>query len=280
VNHPNPDNLNQYWESLIGSALVAGSKIIALLIVFGIVNLIFKYLLRGLESIIRRRLDTRAPSDRDEINKRIKTLNAILRKIIYSVIWSLAILMSLAQVGINIGPILAAAGVVGLAVSFGAQNLIKDFLNGFFLILENQIRIGDMAVINSKVGLVEAINLRTTVIRDASGVVHIFPNGSINSLSNMTREWSAYVFDIHVPYTEDTDRVMEIMRRTAETMRADAAFAPNIPEPFEIYGLDDFSASGLVIQARVKTLPSKQWEVAREYRLRLKRAFDTAGIRL
>ena len=120
--------------------------------------------------------------------------------------------MSLDQIGLDITPILAGAGIVGLAVGFGAQNLVRDVINGFFMILENQIRVGDVAVVNGTGGLVEAISFRTITLRDLSGTVHIFPNGTVTTLANMTKEWSAYVMDIGVAYKEDTDRVVEIMR--------------------------------------------------------------------
>jgi small-conductance mechanosensitive channel len=211
---------------------------------------------------------------------RIRTLMNVLLTIVVGMVWFLAVLTILGQVGINIGPILAGAGVVGLAVGFGAQNLVKDLVSGFFLLLENQIRVGDVAVINGTGGLVETITFRTIVLRDQAAVVHVFPNGAINTLANMTKDWSAYVIDIGVAYKEDTDRVAEIMRRVAEEMQSDPAYASRMLEPIEILGVDAFVESAVIIKARLKTLPLQQWAVGREYRRRLKKAFDSHGVEI
>ena len=209
---------------------------------------------------------------------RIRTLMSVLWTIVAGLVWFTAVLTILGQVGVNVTPILASAGVVGLAVGFGAQNLVKDFVSGFFLILENQVRVGDVAIINGTGGLVEAITFRTIVLRDQAAVVHVFPNGSINTLSNMTKDWSAYVIDVGVAYKEDPDRVMEVMRRVADELKAEPQYGSVMLEPIEIIGVDAFSDSAVIIKARLKTLPIKQWMVGREYRRRLKKAFDTEKI--
>jgi small conductance mechanosensitive channel len=211
---------------------------------------------------------------------RIRTLLSVLWTIIVVLVWFTVMLTILGQVGVNIAPILASAGVVGLAVGFGAQNLVKDFVSGFFLILENQVRVGDVAVINGTGGLVEAITFRTIVLRDQAAVVHVFPNGSINTLSNMTKDWSAYVLDIAVAYKEDTDRVVEVMRKVADQLQAEPEYGSVMLEPLEISGVDAFADSGVIIKARLKTLPLKQWMVGREYRRRLKKAFDAEKIEI
>jgi small-conductance mechanosensitive channel len=209
---------------------------------------------------------------------RIRTLMSVLWTIVAGLVWFTAVLTILGQVGVNVTPILASAGVVGLAVGFGAQNLVKDFVSGFFLILENQVRVGDVAIINGTGGLVEAITFRTIVLRDQAAVVHVFPNGSINTLSNMTKDWSAYVMDIGVAYREDTDRVIEVMRRVAGELQSEPQYGSAMLEPIEIIGVDSFSDSAVIIKARLKTLPIRQWMVGREYRRRLKKAFDTENI--
>ena len=209
---------------------------------------------------------------------RIRTLMSVLWTIIAGLVWFTAVLTILGQVGVNVTPILASAGVVGLAVGFGAQNLVKDFVSGFFLILENQIRVGDVAIINGTGGLVEAITFRTIVLRDQAAVVHVFPNGSINTLSNMTKDWSAYVMDIGVGYREDTDHVIEVMRRVAGELQSDPQYGSAMLEPIEIIGLDAFTDSAVIIKARLKTLPIRQWMVGREYRRRLKKAFEAENI--
>jgi small conductance mechanosensitive channel len=213
-------------------------------------------------------------------SKRIKTLTGVLWTLGSGLLWFVVVLVAFSQLGLNIGPILAGAGVAGLAVGFGAQNLVKDLVSGFFLILENQIRVGDVAIINGTGGLVEAITFRTVVLRDNAAVVHVFPNGSINTLSNMTKDWSAYIIDLGVAYKEDTDRVVELMRRVADEMRAEPQLGSAMLEPIEIFGVDDFADSAVKIKARLKTLPLQQWKVGREYRRRLKKALDLEKIEI
>ena len=212
--------------------------------------------------------------------KRVTTLVGMLRTILLVLLWAVVLIIALEQIGLNITPILAGAGIIGLAVGFGAQNLVRDVIGGFFLVLENQVRVGDVAIVNGTGGLVEAITFRTIVLRDLAGVVHVFPNGTINTLSNMTKVWSGYVLDMGVAYKEDTDHVAEVMRRVAEEMRADPEWRDRILEPIEILGVDDFADSAVVIKARLKTQPIQQWNVGREYRRRLKKAFDAEGIEI
>jgi small-conductance mechanosensitive channel len=209
---------------------------------------------------------------------RIKTLTSVLWTITVVVVWFIAVLIGLGQVGLDMTPILAGAGIVGIAVGFGAQHLVRDLVSGFFLVLEDQIRVGDAAVINGTGGLVEAISFRTVVLRDVSGVVHVFPNGLINTLANTSKDWSAYVIDVTVPYKEDPDRVIEIMRSVAEELRTDPSYGSVMLEPIEIFGVDDFTEAALKIKARFRTQPQQQQLVGREYRRRLKKAFDTHDI--
>jgi small conductance mechanosensitive channel len=209
---------------------------------------------------------------------RIKTLMNVLWTITSGFLWFIVVLIVLGQTGVNIGPILAGAGIVGLAVGFGAQYLVRDLVSGFFLLLENQIRVGDVAIINGTSGTVEAVTFRTVVLRDQAAVVHVFPNGSINTLANTTMDWSAYVIDVSVHYKEDTDRVTDVMRRAAEEMRAEARYGQVMLEPIEIFGVDNFTDSAVIIKARFKTRPLQQQVIGREYRRRLKKAFDAEGI--
>ena len=227
-------------------------------------------------------LTWREREDKERIanEKRVKTLTGMLRTICLTLVWVIGIVMSLDQIGLDITPILAGAGIVGLAVGFGAQNLVRDIINGFFMILENQIRVGDVGVVNGTGGLVEAISFRTITLRDQSGTVHIFPNGTVTTLANMTKDWSAYVMDIGVAYKEDTDRVVEVMREVGEDLRNDQQVGRKMLEPIEILGVDAFGESEVVIKARIKTLPIEQWSVGREYRRRLKKAFDREKIEI
>jgi small conductance mechanosensitive channel len=215
-----------------------------------------------------------------EAAKRIETLVRLLRQAVVIIVWVMVGLVILRELGVEIAPILASAGVVGLAVGFGAQNLVRDFIAGFFMILENQVRVGDVAIVNGTGGLVESINFRTIVLRDETGTVHVFPNGAITTLANMTQEWSAYVFQIGVAYREDMDKVMAVMREVGAELRGDETFGVHMMEDIEIYGVDSFQDSAVVIKGRLRTRPIKQWSVGREYRRRLKLAFEREGIEI
>jgi small conductance mechanosensitive channel len=215
-----------------------------------------------------------------ELEKRARTIIGIAHRTLVTMLWSVATVMALEELGFDITPILAGAGVVGLAVGFGAQNLVRDVISGFFLLIENQIRVNDVAIINGTGGLVEEINLRTTVLRSADGVVHVFPNGGITTLSNMTREYSYYVLDVGVAYKEDTDRVAQVLREIVEGMRAEEQYANLILEPLEVQGVDRFTDSAVIVKARVKTQPIRQWMVGREVNRRIKKRFDELGIEI
>jgi len=212
--------------------------------------------------------------------KRTKTLSDMLQNVASLAIVVTATLTVLQELNVNIMPILTGAGILGLAVGFGAQTLVKDVISGFFLILENQVRVGDVAQINGTGGMVEAINLRTIVLRDQGGVVHIFPCGSITTLANLTKDYSYALLDIDVAYKHDTDAVVAVLVQTAEELRKDSTFGPVTLEPLDVIGVERFGESSVTIRVRMKTLPLQQWNIAREYRRRLKKAFDAAGIEI
>ncbi|MFQ5847185.1 MAG: mechanosensitive ion channel family protein [Candidatus Methylomirabilales bacterium] len=263
-----------------GAALVTSLLRIGLLVIAGYVGARFlRMALDRLESILTK-AGERTETVPGAAQKRVTTLVGLLRTICLVLLWGLVVIVGLDQIGIDVTPILAGAGIIGLAVGFGAQNLVRDLISGFFMVLENQVRVGDVAIVNGTGGLVEAITFRTIVLRDLAGVVHVFPNGTINTLSNMTKEWSGYVMDVGVAYKEDTDRVAEVMRRVAEELRQDPELGRMILEPIEIFGVDEFADSAVVIKARLKTQPIQQWNVGREYRRRLKKAFDAEGIEI
>lgn len=264
-------NWDQVWTALWHIGLI--------LLVAWIAMLAAKFALRRLENVLVRRGQA-AGEVPTESRKRAETLARLLEQGVLTLLWVMAILVILLETGIEIAPLIAGAGIVGLAVGFGAQNLVKDVISGFFMILENQVRVGDVVVVNGTGGLVEMINFRTIMLRDLSGTVHIFPNGSINTLANMTYVWSAIVLDIGVAYKENTDRVVEVMRAVSAELRQDERFGPNMLEDIEVFGVDKFDDSAVVIKARIKTLPIKQWEIGREYRRRLKQAFDREGIEI
>ncbi len=267
------DGIN--WESVAAT----GIKILMILfltwIAFKVAN---KVLSRLQQQLVNKSAAEGEP--KTESAKRIDTIIRLTRQAIMLVLWLVVGLMILNELGVQIGPIIASAGIAGLAIGFGAQNLVRDFISGFFIILENQIRVGDVAVINGTGGLVEEINFRTTVLRDLGGIVHVFPNGTINTLSNVTNEWSAYVFDIGVAYKENTDNVIEIMRKVGGEMLQDEEFGKSMIEEPEIFGVDKFADSAVVIKGRIKTKPIKQWVVGREYLRRIKHAFDENNIEI
>ncbi len=258
---------------------LVGLRILLVLGIAWVLLALLRVGLSGLEYrlLAARRVEGQVPA---ESSKRVNTLLKLLRQGAIIVIWVVAGLVILREFGVDVGPILAGAGILGLAVGFGAQNLVRDVISGFFMLLEDQIRVGDIAVINGTGGLVEQVNFRTVVLRDISGVVHVFPNGTVTTLSNMTHTWSAYVFDIGVAYKEDVDRVMAIMREVGGALRSDPVFGPHIVADIEIFGVDAFADSAVVIKGRLKTQPIKQWEVGREYRRRLKQAFDAQGVEI
>ncbi len=254
-------------------------RILAILLTAYIIARIFH---RSVPKVRSRIVDTMQRRGRGgvEVEKRATTLGAIFRKTVVAVIWVVAFIMILKEAGFDIGPILAGAGVVGLAVGFGAQNLVRDVVSGLFILLEDQVRVNDVAVVNGTGGLVEQINLRTIVLRSQDGTTHVFPNGSITSLSNMTHEFSYYVFDLGVAYKEDTDHVVEVLREVAEGLMKDEKFAPLILQPLEVLGVDKFADSAVIIKARIKTVPIQQWAVGREMNRRIKKKFDEVGIEI
>jgi small conductance mechanosensitive channel len=218
--------------------------------------------------------------DDEEFLKRTATLNSVIRYIVNTTIIIIAGLILLGEFGIEIGPILAAAGVLGLAVGFGAQSLVKDVISGFFILLEDQIRVGDVVSAAGRAGIVEKINLRTTILRDVEAKVHYIPNGSIDIVTNMTKNYSGAVFDIGVAYREDVDQVMQIIKSVSEELQEDSEYSEDILQPLEIFGLDKFGDSAVQIKARFKTGAGKQWRISREFNRRLKKRFDAEGIEI
>ena len=212
--------------------------------------------------------------------KRAKTLGSVIRNFTTALVSVVAMLMILKELEIDIAPVLASAGVVGLAVGFGAQTLVRDIISGFFLILEDQVRVGDVAAINGQGGLVEAINLRTIVLRDGEGTVHVFPNGAVTTLANRSKDFSYYVIDLGISYSEDPDRVIALLRKIGANLQTDSAFGPLILEPLEIMGVDAFADWWMTLKLRIKTVPQKQWEVGRELRRRIVKAFEEHGIEI
>ena len=210
--------------------------------------------------------------------KRAKTLGGLIQNVLTTLVIVVASLMILREVGLDITPLLTGAGILGLAVGFGAQSLVKDVISGFFLILENDVRVGDVVAIDTHAGVVEDISLRTMRLRDFEGTVHIIPNGSVGVLSNKTKDFSYAVLEVPASYSADTDLVVEVIRDVGASLRADDRLAPFILDDIEVLGVDAFADSSITIKARIKTMPIKQWDVAREFRRRLKKAYDAKGL--
>jgi len=273
-----------FWKEVLDKLIqwsVANLPAIVVILLCALLTLkISSVSINKLKKTMLSRAGRRQNENIQEHEKRLETIFGIVRSTVRIAVLSVLAMVLLRKVGVDIAPLIAGAGIIGLAVGFGAQELVRDVISGFFLILENQVRTGDVAVINGTGGLVERIGLRTITLRDLTGTVHIVQNGKINTLSNMTKEWSAMVFDIGVAYKEDTDHVVSVMKTVAEELGNDETFAPKIIEPMEIMGVDSFGDSAVNIKARIKTTPINQWAVGREYRRRLKKAFDAAGIEI
>ncbi len=273
-----------FWEELWTNGqewvITELPGLLIIILVLIILSRFLKFALKKLKNTLINRAEKKEKDTLFETQKRITTLIGIIGGVVSIFIWAVFIMIALNKFGVEIAPILASAGIVGVAVGFGAQELVRDFFSGFFILLEDQVRAGDVAIINGQGGVVEKIELRTITLRDFSGVVHIFQNGKINTMANMTKEWSAMVFDIGVAYKEDVDEVMNVMREVGNELQQDEILGSSIIEPIEVFGLDQFGDSALVIKARIKTKPIQQWSVGREYRRRLKIAFDKKNIEI
>lgn len=210
--------------------------------------------------------------------QRTRTLISLLRSVGVVLIVMMFLFMTLNALGVQLGPLLAGAGVVGLAVSFGAQSLVKDVISGLFMLFENQFGVGDVIRIEGVSGSVEKMTLRVVVLRDVHGAVHIVPNGQITMVSNLTRSWSRAVLDVAVSQREDPDRAMEALRQVGDELYGDPEWKPLLVEPVQVPGIETLTDTAVTIRVMVKTLPLKQWDVAREMRRRIKLRFDRDGI--
>jgi small conductance mechanosensitive channel len=214
------------------------------------------------------------------IAKRSKTISHVITNAIGISIGILVLFTILGQVGFNIGPALASLGIAGLAISFGAQSLIKDLINGLFILLEDQYGIGDVVRVGGIAGLVEEVNLRRTVLRDLDGIVHFIPNSEISIASNLTKEYSRVNMNISVGYGEDLDRVMEITNEVCKHMADEPEWKKKIIKTPQVLRVDALGDSGIEIKILGDTRPSMQWEVMGELRRRIKKEFDKEGIEI
>ena len=214
----------------------------------------------------------------EESKKRKKTLSRVIGYLLSIVLGAITVMLMLSVFGISIAPIIAAAGVAGIAVGFGAQSLVKDYFTGVILLLENQIRIGDVIEIAGKTGTVESLTLRYIRLRDGDGYVHYVPNGVIATVTNKTREFVYAVMDIGVAYSEDADRIMGIFKKIGDEIASDPQFSEKILEPIEIPGIQELADSAVIIRCKIKVKPMEQWVIQREFYRRIKMEFDKLGI--
>lgn len=254
-------------------------KIIKIAVIILMVNL-FRAFIRLIGNRVINRVSDGNPDTMTEAEMRAQTLINVANGFATLVLWIMAGIMILDEFGIPVGPLIAGAGVLGLAIGFGAQSLVRDFISGFFILMENQYRVGDVVNLAGTGGLVERITMRTTWLRDLSGSVHVIPNGEITRVTNMTYKWSRHVAEIGVSYNDDPDQVIEILERVGRQMRRDEPWRSKMLDDPEVLGLDSFGDSALVFKVLLKTKPLQQWATGREYKRRLFYAFAEAGVEI
>ena len=249
-------------------------RVIAILVLAWILQIVAARLIRIFRTYMAQR------TGGDEV-ARIETLARVFRNAAVIVIFVVAGTLVLGELGISIAPILATAGVAGIAIGFGAQSLIKDFLGGFFILLDDQIREGDVVQVAGLGGLVEEVTLRYVRLRDFEGHVHFVPNGEIKTVTNRTRGFAHAVIEVGIAYREDPDEALSVIREVAAGMRADAAWQDKLNDDIEIIGVERLADSAVVLRARLRVVPPiQQWNVRREFLKRLKKAFDGRGIEI
>jgi small conductance mechanosensitive channel len=269
--------MNEYfdrWLSWLPNHTDVAARVVLILVLASIALRLIQYFIPRLREVIASRQDS------TEDGQRIRTLSRVVRYVLTVGTWVITALLILGEFGVSIAPILGAAGVVGIAIGFGAQSLVKDYFTGFFLLLENQIRLGDVVNAGGKGGLVEELTLRYLRLRDYEGNVHFIPNGTITVVTNMSLGFAFAVIDAGVAYAEDVENVIRVMRSVGETLRKDSQFASKILDDLEIAGVDKWGDSSVVIRCRFRVSPLEQWNVRREYLHRLKQAFDREGIEI
>ncbi|MBK7474357.1 MAG: mechanosensitive ion channel family protein [Betaproteobacteria bacterium] len=257
-----------------GSSALIALRIALIAIVAWILAGILKRMIR----IFRARIAGRLTDG--EQQKRAETIGRVFRYIVSVALSLIAGVLILSELGVSVAPILGAAGVVGLAIGFGAQSLVKDYFTGFFILLENQLTTGDVVEIAGKSGLVEDVTLRFVRLRDYGGNVHYIPNNLITTVTNMSRGFAQAVVDIGIAYREDTDQAFEVMHAVGREMREDAVFGPKITGDLEIAGVESWAESAVMLRCRFKVVPLEQWNVRREFLRRLKKAFEAHGIEI
>lgn len=267
------------WERLLEWLQLHALSVILILLLAWLLGRISRIVIMRLTLAVKRTLrgDELAIAEQE---KRAQTIGGLLAVGVRVLIYTVAVLMILAELDVNITALLAGAGIVGVALGFGAQSIVKDMLSGLFILIEDQYRIGDIIQINGGEfgGLVEKMSIRTTWLRSLDGNVHIIPNGSINAVSNFTHTWTRIVLDFGISYEDDMDTAIAVIRDTALGMSQDEGWSAAFLEPPQVLGVEELGDSAVTIRMLAKTVPAEQWKVARELRRRVKYALEAAGM--
>jgi small-conductance mechanosensitive channel len=258
----------------------AGQNLSSHLLIVAVVVVVTIVIWEVFSLVIERTVTDKDDEGNLRLSNRARTLLNITRSFLLVFLSLIALFLILSELGLNIAPLLAGAGVIGLAIGFGSQRLVQDIITGLFVLLGDTMRVGDVVEVASRTGVVEEMTMRTVVLREYSGKVHTIPYNSIDTVTNYTKDYSYAVFDIGVAYRESVDRVMEVLREIGGEMNRDSYFRRLILEPLEVAGVDKFGDSAVIIKARIKTRPLKQWEVSREFNRRVKNRFDELGIEI
>lgn len=286
---------NNETAAEVADAFHTPANVVLILLVAFVVNMFLRFLIKrftkrlasesGTRAISRfrrttgmSRLDDTGKLPAVRASQRAKAIGSALRSVSTFVVWTVAALLVLGEIGLDLGPLIAGAGVAGVALGFGAQNIVKDFLAGLFIVVEDQIGVGDIVDLGPATGTVEAVTLRMIRIRDVEGVVWFVPNGEIQRVGNMSQEWSRALLDIAVAYDTPVDEASDVIKRVADEVWRDPAWSSRVLAEPEIWGVEQFGADAILIRLVMKTAPLEQWGVKREVRRRLKHAFDEAGI--
>lgn len=266
--------IQNFLQNSIPWLLSSGVKIAVILIAAALINRLGK---KFIGKIVASGIKD---GTKEGTEKRQKTLIRIFSGVLRIIVWLAAIMMILPEFGINVGPILAGAGILGVALGFGAQWMIRDFLAGLFIILENQYRVGDVVCFDKTCGLVEDINLRKTILRDLDGTVHHVPNGEIKKSSNLSKSFARINLNVSVAYKENLDKVIDVLNKVGKELSEDPKWKDDIKKAPQALGVDDFADSAIIIKVLGETKPLRQWDVSRELRKRIKVAFDKKGIEI
>jgi len=266
-----------FIQNLINWFFAHGIKIIGIVVAS---YLIVKFGKIFIEKAVRKAVVSDHFLTKEAERKREDTLIRIFNAALKVTVWTVAILTILPEIGINVGPLLAGAGIAGIAIGFGAQYMVRDFIAGLFIILENQYRIGDVVCFDGTCGLVEDIDLRKTVLRDLDGVVHHIPNGEIKKASNLSKDFARVNLNVGVSYDSDLEKVIEVVNRVGKELAEDPNWKEFIIKPPQFLRVDDFGDSAIIIKILGETQPLKQWDVTGELRKRIKIAFDKEGIEI